>query len=281
MPEKMLAEWFWIDRWMGSSAFLLPIEARGLYREMLSQAWRRGARLPNDHEAIKRAVGCSDAEWARCWPLVSTYWTVDGEHLVNDTQRSVYGDALKRRAAAQRRGLMGAGKRWGNGSTNSSTTGSTNAQAHAQAIASDLRSPITTNYKDSRPTPSASDRRFAEFWAAYPKKTGKDAARKAFERRRVDDALLATMIAAIRQQAQSRQWTEEGGRFIPNPSTWLNQGRWQDESQAPVRRAAVGAVRHWTPDDCQHDTKHFSRAECEHADRLAEFRASRAAEAVG
>ena len=31
-----------------TSGFLLPMEARGLYREMLTQAWMRGARLPND-----------------------------------------------------------------------------------------------------------------------------------------------------------------------------------------------------------------------------------------
>jgi hypothetical protein len=33
---KLLAEWFWIDRWNGSTGFLLPMEARGVYREMLT-----------------------------------------------------------------------------------------------------------------------------------------------------------------------------------------------------------------------------------------------------
>ena len=40
MKTNLRAEWFWTDRWMGSSAFLLPMEARGLYREMLTP--RRG-----------------------------------------------------------------------------------------------------------------------------------------------------------------------------------------------------------------------------------------------
>ena len=57
-----MAEWFWTDRWDGSSAALLPLEARGLYREMLTQAWRREGRLPSSPEAIKRAVRCTDAE---------------------------------------------------------------------------------------------------------------------------------------------------------------------------------------------------------------------------
>ena len=90
MRDKLLAEWFWTDRWTGSSAFLLPMEARGVYREMLTQAWRRGAKLPNDHEAIRRAIGCTLREWRRAWPQVEKFWTMDGGNLVNATQVEVY-----------------------------------------------------------------------------------------------------------------------------------------------------------------------------------------------
>jgi uncharacterized protein YdaU (DUF1376 family) len=97
---------------MGSSAFLLPIEPRGLYREMLSQSWRRGARLPNDHGAIQRAVGCSVEEWARAWPQIERYWRVEGDSLVNDTQLEVYGEAMARYEAASARGRKGAAAMW-------------------------------------------------------------------------------------------------------------------------------------------------------------------------
>lgn len=86
-------EQFAHDRWSGSSGFLLPMEPRGLYREMLTQAWRRGARLPNDPEAIRRACGCTTDEWERCWPLVSRYWREDGADLVNETQVELYAKA--------------------------------------------------------------------------------------------------------------------------------------------------------------------------------------------
>jgi uncharacterized protein YdaU (DUF1376 family) len=105
---KLLAEWFLTDRWMGSSGFLLPMEARGVYREMLTQAWRRGARLPNDHEAIKRAIGATDEEWARSWPKITKYWRIDGDELVNETQLEVYTEALSRAEAASKRGTKGA-----------------------------------------------------------------------------------------------------------------------------------------------------------------------------
>lgn len=108
---KLLAEWFWTDRWMGSSAFLLPIEPRGLYREMLTQAWRRGCRLPNNHEAIRRAVGCTVEEWDRCWPAIERLWRVDGDSLVNDTQLEVWEDSSAKHVRAVERGRLGGLKR--------------------------------------------------------------------------------------------------------------------------------------------------------------------------
>ena len=36
---------------------------------------------------------------------------------------------------------------------------------------------------------------------------------------------LAVPAAAVR----SDQWRRDGGQFIPNPATWINQQRWLDE----------------------------------------------------
>lgn len=105
---KMLAEWFWTDRWMGSSGFGLPLEARGLYREMLTQAWHRGARLPKDESTIRRFCGVEREEWDRAWPAVKKFWREDGDSLVNDTQLEVYAEASARRDRAQARGQAGA-----------------------------------------------------------------------------------------------------------------------------------------------------------------------------
>ena len=70
---------------------------------------------------------------------------------------------------------------------------------------------------------------FDAFWKAYPKKVGKDDVRKWFDRRHPDAALVDSMLAAVSVQAASSSWRKDDGQFIPNPSTWLNQGRWQDE----------------------------------------------------
>ena len=88
----------------------------------------------------------------------------------------------------------------------------------------------------SRSSPDTRRAMFDKFWAVYPKKVGKGAAEKAFERCRVSDDLLNTMLEAVKKAEKSAQWQEENGRFIPNPATWLNQRRWEDELRGPSPR---------------------------------------------
>ena len=83
---------------------------------------------------------------------------------------------------------------------------------------------------------------FQSFWSAYPRKVGKQAARRKFAAimRKLDEAeasaLLSRMLKAVNAQAQSEQWSDMA--FIPHPTTWLNQGRWEDEAEAPRRTEA-------------------------------------------
>jgi hypothetical protein len=106
---RLLAEWFWTDRWERSQAALLPLEARGLYRELLSRAWARGARLPNHPPSLQRLVGASDAEWLNSWRFVEPYWHPDasGHYLVNDTQLEIYAEAQAMAERASERGRRG------------------------------------------------------------------------------------------------------------------------------------------------------------------------------
>jgi hypothetical protein len=68
---------------------------------------------------------------------------------------------------------------------------------------------------------------FDAFWKAYPKKVGKQAAEKAYQK--IKNAPIDTILNAIEAQKKSDQWKKQNGQFIPNPATWLNQGRWEDE----------------------------------------------------
>lgn len=84
------------------------------------------------------------------------------------------------------------------------------------------------------PTPRGGDKRFDQFWEAYPRKTAKENARKAFAKHKFNDDTLHTVLEALNTQKTSDQWQKEGGQFIPYAATWLNQRRWEDDLPTPA-----------------------------------------------
>ncbi len=82
---------------------------------------------------------------------------------------------------------------------------------------------------------------FDLFYQAYPKKVGKPAAQKAFKSAKVNGNLSA-ILADIESKKSSDAWTKDGGQFIPNPATYLNQRRWEDETQADQPNIFAGAI---------------------------------------
>ena len=83
---------------------------------------------------------------------------------------------------------------------------------------------VNVNVKDNVKEKDKENReRFVRFWAAYPRKTAKETALRAFLKLSPDESLLQQMLTAIDRQKKTAQWQEDGGRFIPHPATWLNQ----------------------------------------------------------
>lgn len=71
---------------------------------------------------------------------------------------------------------------------------------------------------------------FEAFWLEYPKKTGKGGAYKAWTKvKGSKPALLAACLEALNWQKRTEQWVKDDGQFIPNPQTYINQARWEDE----------------------------------------------------
>lgn len=80
---------------------------------------------------------------------------------------------------------------------------------------------------------------FEEFWNAYPRKVGKQAALKTWSKLRPSAELTKAILAAVEYQRTCPQWQKDGGQYIPNPATWLNQGRWEDDLLAPAKAGYV------------------------------------------
>lgn len=70
---------------------------------------------------------------------------------------------------------------------------------------------------------------FDEWYAAYPRKTGKGAARKAFIKARKAGVGLDVLKAGLERSVRS--WAAEGRPKdkMPYPATWLNAESWDDE----------------------------------------------------
>ena len=73
----------------------------------------------------------------------------------------------------------------------------------------------------------ASRSNFDWFWSEYPKKKAKLEALKAWKETESVRPEVESLIAALDVQKQSQEWSNP--TYIPYPSTWLRQGRWDDE----------------------------------------------------
>lgn len=70
---------------------------------------------------------------------------------------------------------------------------------------------------------------FKEFYRLYPKKVKKQDVKKWFQKNKPSNELFSSMMNSLEQFRASKDWQKDGGQFIPYPSTWLNQKRWEDE----------------------------------------------------
>lgn len=82
--------------------------------------------------------------------------------------------------------------------------------------------------KGGRPKkmPKQTGELFEKFWSAYPRKSAKAQARKAFSKITADQ-LENTILPDIEKRKKSSQWQDQ--QYIPYPATYLNGERWNDE----------------------------------------------------
>jgi hypothetical protein len=78
---------------------------------------------------------------------------------------------------------------------------------------------------------------FVEFWQAYPRRIGKLAAQKAYEKARksgvTQQQLLDGIAAYVAHKPAYADWA--------HARTWLSQGRWEDEYDVPVSKPSKPA----------------------------------------
>jgi len=71
---------------------------------------------------------------------------------------------------------------------------------------------------------------FDEFYSAYPKKVGRQAAVKAWKKLSPQPALINRILEDLRQRVEQGHWcTGKDKKYIPGPAPYLNGVMWEDE----------------------------------------------------
>jgi len=92
---------------------------------------------------------------------------------------------------------------------------------------------------------------FELFWKAYPLRVGKATAFAAWNKHVVGkDVTLAEILITVSKFRKSKKWLQDGGDFIPHPTTWINRHGWEDELplayKAPEGRFNQADVHRYT-----------------------------------
>ena len=90
----------------------------------------------------------------------------------------------------------------------------------------------TEGKNEDTPANASAGAFFDDFWTAYPRHIGKAAARRKFlsvcsGKSKTDPAAV---VAGAQRFAVLIQKSKTEERFVPHPTTWLNAGRWEDET---------------------------------------------------
>jgi uncharacterized protein YdaU (DUF1376 family) len=212
----------------------LTTEQHGAYMLLIMDYWRNGP-LPNDDEALANITRLSTAAWKKHRAAMLRFFDESGDQLRHGRIDKELKDASENAEKHAERARKAAAKRWGKDTTSNATS---NATSTPQAVLDECPSPSpsSSSIPNGIETPNASEILFDRFWKAYPKKVGKEAARKAFSKVKRPTETIEMITEALAWQTKSEQWVRDGGQYIPNPATYLNQARWMDEPQASTAR---------------------------------------------
>ncbi len=116
------------------------------------------------------------------------------------------------------------------------------------------RAPITTQRVQNSHTPQAPQGAaraplplvavfgFEEWWQHYPRKVGKPVAQRAYAKAMQGGATCAALLDGL--AAWAAYWAARNEpEYVPHPSTWLNQRRWEDTPPPLPAARKTGTVQ--------------------------------------
>ncbi len=215
----------------------LSVEGHGAYLLLIMAMWRAGGKLPYDDVRLAKIARCTSDQWASMRDEVLEFFKVNGGVIRHKrvTEEIAKYDAVI--LASKRAGKASASKR---ASKNNELD--TNVRRNSVERKSNQPEPESKPYSScSKEHSLTGASAFERFWEIWPNKVAKRAAEKAFPNALKRAGSIEVMLAGIDRAAHSSRKWREG--YIPNPATWLNADRWNDDfnnqpdpSNAPSRK---------------------------------------------
>ncbi|MEZ7136848.1 YdaU family protein [Komagataeibacter sp. SM21] len=250
----------YIGDYLADTASLSTLQ-HGAYVLLMMEIWRKGP-LPNNSARLARIAKTDLQTWQEeIWPDLQDFFFLEDDCLDQKRLRAERKKAeeisRKRSEAASKRHEVRTSKTDAKFQQNTckphanaeQVHSKSNAKASANAGANDhaknmqldtqsqSQSHISSLRSDIPPSPHRDERQkqadeFAEFWEAYPRRAGKDAARKAHTKARTRATQAEIMLGLSRHVDVWPDRKSDRAQFIPYPASWLNDGGWQDDPSA-------------------------------------------------
>ncbi len=224
----------------------LSMMEQGAYNLLLDRYYATERPIP-DKDAHKVTRANTKPEREALAAVLGEFFKRDGDVWRHSYADRVIADAAEKAEASRNNGSKGGRpsnaskvprgtEPNGNPSGSSQETQQVNHGLSKKTLAT---TPLSNNQEKTKtPRGASALAGFDAFWLRYPKKIAKGAAEKTWAKLRPDEVLQAAILQAIDAQAASPAWLKDAGQFIPNPATWLNQRRWEDQATPASSQAA-------------------------------------------
>jgi uncharacterized protein YdaU (DUF1376 family) len=205
MEKEMHYYQFNIGDYRRDTQHLTPLE-HGIYRLLLDQCYL--TEKPIDANALRLLCIRTPEEVETANRLLTEFFVEqeDGTYIHQRCSQEI--DRFREKSEKAK---ASAKKRWDAKAMRTHSEGNANHK------------PITNNQE---PIKNNRSKFFDRFWEAYPKKVGKKKTQEIWKRRKLDDRQELIIRDVENRVLNDGKWKEG---FIPNPQTYLNGDRWEDE----------------------------------------------------
>lgn len=223
----------WMPLYIGdylSNTGRLTTEQHGAYFLLIMDYWVSG-RLPDDDQSLASITRLPIDRWGSIRPALERFFKIQSgewihERIEEEKEKAEYLSRVRAEAGSKGGSKTKANWKQNQGQNDKPCPTPSQSPSPLQSEA-----PPQSNKKDivSQATPS----RFDDFWALYPVHREKQKSKEIWNRRKLDDMADTILHDISERQKRDTQWKDG---YIPHPTTYLRNSRWEDEYGKPGKK---------------------------------------------